>query len=285
MASDSDAAYIAEVRAAGAGKSEDYARFSDAELLSWKKYYQGAGKFKNDYGDVVDKPDERGPNTPHNRNGTGDQGDFGWGWNDSGVGDTAPASAATPDAAPAATPAPVAPATTAAPLASVASASGTYGGAPAFTPPPDFVAPTYDEATADPGYQFALKEGQGALERSAAARGTLRTSGTLKDLIGYGQRAATQQYGNVYDRAVNDYSLKYGAAKDKFAPQYGSWQTAYAGDLSKWGTQYGGDLSKWTTQYGGDLSKWSTRYGGDLSKYLQKENNIYGLLSQPAPTY
>ena len=245
--------YVAEVRASGASKGEDYARFSDAEILSWKKHYVGNGKFKNDYGDVVDKPDERGPNTPHNRNGTGDQGDFGWGWNDSSAGGEPPAQGdggRVPSQVPS-------------PQVSAVYQNGTYGGAPAFVPPPDFVAPTYAEATADPGYQFSLLEGQGALERSASAKGTLRTSGTLKDLISWGQGAAAQQYGNVYDRAVNDYNLRYGAAKDKFAPQYGSWQTAY----------------------GGDLSKWSTRYGGDLAKYLNRENNIYGLLNQPPPAY
>jgi len=84
-AANSDAAYIAEVRASGKGKSEDYQRFSDAEILAWKKYYQGGGKFKNDYGDIVDKPDERGPNTPGNRNGTGDQGDYGRGWNNASL--------------------------------------------------------------------------------------------------------------------------------------------------------------------------------------------------------
>jgi hypothetical protein len=90
-AANPDAAYIAEVRASGQGKSEDYARFTDADLLSWKKYYQGGGKFKNDYGDIVDKPDERGPNTPGNRNGTGDQGDYGRGWNNSSLDSEGPA--------------------------------------------------------------------------------------------------------------------------------------------------------------------------------------------------
>jgi hypothetical protein len=84
-ATDPDAAYIAEVRASGQGKSENYARFSDAELLAWKPWYQGGGKFKNNYGDIVDKPDERGPNTPGNRNGTGDQGDYGRGYNNASL--------------------------------------------------------------------------------------------------------------------------------------------------------------------------------------------------------
>jgi len=45
-----------------------------------------------------------------------------------------------------------------------------------------------------PGYQFRLGEGLKALERSAAARGTLQTGGTLKGLTRYGQEYASNEY-------------------------------------------------------------------------------------------
>src|SRR5687767_5802780 len=48
---------------------------------------------------------------------------------------------------------------------------------------PDFRPPSFDEAFSDPGYQFRLRSGTDALERSAAARGVLRTGGTLKDIV------------------------------------------------------------------------------------------------------
>lgn len=236
-----DQAYIAEVRAAGQGKSEDYARFSDAELLAWRPYYQGGGKFKNNYGDIVDKPDERGPNTPRNRNGTGDQGDFGWGWNAEGLEDGTPPGGG-------------------------GGGGGGYGGGTGGVPIFNwerFQAPSYEEAMRDPGYQFALKQGTDALQGSAAAKGTLRTSGTLKDLMQYGQGMAAQQYGDVYNRALQTAGFNYQGMKDAYAPQYGAWQTGQANDLSRWTTQY----------------------GGDLSRYLNRENNIFGLLNQPAPQF
>ena len=37
-----------------------------------QKHYIGNGKFRNIYGDIVDKPDDVGPNTPPGYNGTGD---------------------------------------------------------------------------------------------------------------------------------------------------------------------------------------------------------------------
>lgn len=54
----------------------------------------------------------------------------------------------------------------------------------------------------DPGYQFRLSEGQKALERSAAAKGGLFSGGTLKDLTRYGQNFASNEFQNVYNRAM-----------------------------------------------------------------------------------
>lgn len=97
-------------------------------------------------------------------------------------------------------------------------------GVPQFRPP-EFVAPTAESVLSDPGYQFRLNQGEQALNASAAARGVLRTGGTLKDILGYGQNYASQEYGNAYDRAVRDYGLRYQAAKDIFAPRLLDYQS------------------------------------------------------------
>jgi len=123
-------------------------------------------------------------------------------------------------------------------------------GAPAFEfqPQPDFSyaayeAPTAEGMYADPGYQFRLEQGRKALEQGAAGRGTLRTGGTLKDLLGYGQNLASQEYGNVVGRALQayqtnranaadiygtNYANRYQLAKDVYTPKLLSWQTEQA---------------------------------------------------------
>jgi hypothetical protein len=53
---------------------------------------------------------------------------------------------------------------------------------------------------ADPGYAFRLQQGQQAIERSAAARGGLGSGRMAKDLTDYAQGAASQEYGNAYNR-------------------------------------------------------------------------------------
>jgi len=49
-------------------------------------------------------------------------------------------------------------------------------------------------------YKFRFNQGQQALERSAAARGMLNSGNTLAALTNYGQGAASEEYGNEYNR-------------------------------------------------------------------------------------
>ena len=82
--------------------------------------------------------------------------------------------------------------------------------------PPVFKPPTPEELAANPSYQFRFGQGQQAIDRSAAARGMLRTGGTLKDLAQYGQNFASQEYESAYDRALREYGLTQQNALDKW---------------------------------------------------------------------
>lgn len=72
-----------------------------------------------------------------------------------------------------------------------------------------FVAPTGATEQNDPGYQFRLQEGMKALQNSAAASGTLFSGGTGKGLEEFGQNYASNEYGNVYNRAMQQYQNRY----------------------------------------------------------------------------
>lgn len=63
-----------------------------------------------------------------------------------------------------------------------------------------------------PGYQLRLTEGQQALERSAASRGTLLTGGTAKALERYGQDYASTEYDNRQKQLFSLAGLGYNAA-------------------------------------------------------------------------
>lgn len=77
------------------------------------------------------------------------------------------------------------------------------GGFPNWTD--TFQAPTGATEQNDPGYQFRLQQGKKALEDSAAARGGVLSTGTAEDLTKFGQDYASNEYGNVYSRAQQQY--------------------------------------------------------------------------------
>jgi len=56
-----------------------------------------------------------------------------------------------------------------------------------------------------PEYQFALQQGDQAVQQSAAARGLLGSGGTLKALTSFGQGLASQQYQQAYQNALNTF--------------------------------------------------------------------------------
>lgn len=65
-----------------------------------------------------------------------------------------------------------------------------------------------------PGYQFQLDQGIGAMNRSAAARGTALSGRTLVDAQKLGQGLADQNFSNYYSRLSGLYGSQLGAAGD-----------------------------------------------------------------------
>lgn len=129
----------------------------------------------------------------------------------------------------------------------------------AYEAPKPFQAPTLDEARAMPGYEFARSQGEGAVLNRAFGQGTGRSSGTIKDLLGFNQNFADTNYNNLLGQregiynlnaqtganaytmnrsnALDTYNTNYGtqyrdpylasytAARDVYAPQLAAWQT------------------------------------------------------------
>lgn len=133
---------------------------------------------------------------------------------------------------------------------------------PAFDRGAPFVGPTAVTEQNDPGYQFRLKQGEQALESSAAARGLLNTGGTLKDVLQYGQDYASGEFKNVYDRARSDYEMNlddrlrayeanYGVAADTFGKNFAVNQDQFARNWN----QYLQDFQIWQRNQDAPFSK------------------------------
>jgi len=96
-----------------------------------------------------------------------------------------------------------------------------------------------DEISNTNAYRFRFNEGQQALERSAAAKGMLRSGNTLAALTNYGQGAASQEYGNEISRLgaltgqQNQYNLgRMGLANQEQSNAASDWQNRTGTALS-----------------------------------------------------
>ncbi len=68
---------------------------------------------------------------------------------------------------------------------------------------------TLQDFVKDPGYDFRMQEGTDAVEASAAARGGALSGGTLKELARFGQKFASNEYNNAYNRWNNDITTRF----------------------------------------------------------------------------
>lgn len=93
---------------------------------------------------------------------------------------------------------------------------------------PNFQAPTNVTEQNDPGYQFRLQQGLDALQNSAAARGGLLSGNTARAINDYAQNDASNEYGNVYNRALTDYNTNTIGSYNRLASLAGVGQQAQA---------------------------------------------------------
>jgi len=77
-----------------------------------------------------------------------------------------------------------------------------------------FHAPTTGEMQLDPGYEFRVREGLKALQRSGAAAGMTLSGAQAKGLADWNQQAASQEYQNVFNRSLDVRNTNYNAAYD-----------------------------------------------------------------------
>ncbi len=146
---------------------------------------------------------------------------------------------------------------------------------PTYKPPPAFELPTYEQAGADPGYQFTLKQGEQALQQSAAARGLANTGGTAKDLINYGQAAGTTQYNNVLNRMLNQYLTNYQTQyMDPYNIAFQGAQASFAPQMAGFQANVGAGNLGYSTQAAAGQRANEFNYQSAWDRYLQDFNQF-----------
>lgn len=105
-----------------------------------------------------------------------------------------------------------------------------------------------------PDYQFAFDQGLQALDRSAAARGSLYSGGADADRIAYGQGMASQQYGNYYNRLAGLAGMgqQTSVQMGQFGAQNAANQGQYAMDAANArASAYGQQANAWNNALAG----------------------------------
>jgi hypothetical protein len=106
----------------------------------------------------------------------------------------------------------------------------------------------------DPGYQFRLEQGQKALDNSVAARGMNLSGQQLKGTAAYNQGAASQEYGNAYQRYMDRYKT--------------------LGDTVSGGYTANNQLANYAGQYGANKSNLYTGGGQDQANAAMQQGRI-----------
>jgi hypothetical protein len=89
----------------------------------------------------------------------------------------------------------------------------------------------------DPGYAFRMSEGMNALNRSMASKGLGVSGANVKGALKYGQNLGSQEFGNAYSRALDEYNTRY----NRLASLAGVGQTA-AGNIGSAASGYGANV-------------------------------------------
>lgn len=142
----------------------------------------------------------------------------------------------------------------------------------------NFQAPTMEDALNNPGFKFRLGEGLKAIERSAAAKGTLLTGGTMKGLQNYGQESASQEYGNVYNRNRSEYE---GRRTNFLTNEANRYQSERANLNDQWGMesdQFGMNRTNRMDDFGIDTGFWERGRADRLDEANQQNMTFAQLL-------
>lgn len=136
----------------------------------------------------------------------------------------------------------------------------------AYVPEP-FVGPTVADLTADPSYTFRLDQGRKALEAGAAAKGILRTGGTLKDLLEYGQNFGSQEFGNVFDRKYQTWNANETNRRNAFQGNFENQLAAEGNRRQDYLTGRDSALTKYKTNVDTSLGAWDREFNALKAEY------------------
>ena len=122
----------------------------------------------------------------------------------------------------------------------------------------------------EPGYQFGLDQGQRAVDQSAAARGSLLSGKTLRDLVTFGQDYGGTKFGEAFNRDAANKSRKF----SMLSGLSGIGQNT-ATNLGQAGMQSAGNISDLLTSQGAASAAGTIGQANAISGTIGNLSNLY----------
>lgn len=142
-----------------------------------------------------------------------------------------------------------------------------------------FTAPTAEEVERAPGYQFQAGEGLKAIQRSAAAAGSLGSGGTAKALDQYTQGLASTYYQNAFNNALTGFQTNRNNTFQGLSALAGFGQNAnalYNQGAQNFGNGSAGDITSAASQYA-NLGQQGAEFSAQIGQQGNKTANDYML--------
>ena len=133
----------------------------------------------------------------------------------------------------------------------------------------------YSNLQSDPGYQFRLQQGLGAMQNAAISKGIARTGGTMKGLIDYAGNFASQEGANAFDQALRGYQTGLEGAKTAWDTNYGAMRDRNLGMQTNAQDLYKSKLASAET---------ASKNAWDYWKYMADRSNDWDMMKYKVGT-
>lgn len=137
-----------------------------------------------------------------------------------------------------------------------------------------------DDFEADPGYEFRRSEGGRGIEQGAAARGSLLSGASLKELTRFNQDTASDEFDRAYGRWGDQRNTKLGALTGQQAFDYNAWDANKNTRLGALAGERKFDYGAWDDQKDTELGSLVDRRNFDFGNFTNNRDFQFGALNK-----
>lgn len=140
---------------------------------------------------------------------------------------------------------------------------------------------TLEELQATPGYQFQLQQGLQSVNNSAAAKGSLMSGRTMKELNNYAQGVASTGFADAWSRGQQAYQNAFARKQQRFQQGQEGYQNAFNNQQTQYG-QGQQSLQNAYNRYTNNQGNQYSRLAGLVGTGANAAGTSAGIVSQNA---